>query len=297
MKIAISGASGMIGSALSGHLQENRHEILPLVRFRSAENHRAIYWSPQDGEIDTDKLEGTDAVVHLAGENLFGLWTKEKKQRIEFSRIEGTKLLSTALASLSRPPRILISASAVGYYGDRGDKVVDEQSPAGSTFLARVCERWEAATEPARAAGIQIVTARFGIVLSDKGGMLKTVKPLFQLGLGGILGSGDQYMSWISLADLVRALDFLLREAEISRAVNLVTPQPVTNRIWTKSLASVLHRPAIVRVPAFAIRTALGQMGYEMTLASERVAPGWLLEKGFEYRYPDLRPALEAILS
>lgn len=296
MKIVLSGASGLVGSGLVRHLQQDGAEIHPLVRRRTAAGSTGIYWDPSAGEIEADRLEGMEAVIHLAGENLAGLWTAGKKRRISTSRVEGTRLLSEALAGLKNPPRLLLCASAVGFYGSRGDMVVDEDSPQGEGFLAELCRAWEAAADPARQAGIRVVHSRFGLILDPAGGALGPLLPLLRLGLGGPLGNGRQYWSWVAMQDVHRALAFILHQESISGAVNITAPAPVTNREFIRAAARQLHRPAFLPAPAFALRLLLGQMADEMLLSSSRVAPQKLLQAGFSFTYPELKAALAAIL-
>ncbi|MBN1543267.1 TIGR01777 family oxidoreductase, partial [candidate division KSB1 bacterium] len=229
-------------------------------------------------------LEGVDAVVHLAGEPIFGIWTAEKRKAILSSRVEGTRFLSQRLAELRKPPSVLITASAIGFYGDRGEEKLDEKSPSGDGFLADVCRQWEAAAQPAADAGIRCAQTRFGLVLTPYGGLLQKLVPVFRVGLGGRLGSGRAFMSWIALGDLLRALAHVLNVDDLAGAVNLVSPNPVSNRDFTRSLASAFHRPALLPVPSPLIRLALGQMGEEMLLSSTRVYPSRLLASDFEFQ-------------
>jgi len=294
MRILISGASGLIGSALARRLAAS-NEVVRLVRHRTAGD-AEIAWNPDAGTIDAGALEGLDAVVHLAGENVgAGRWTAAKKARIRASRVEGTSLLARTLAGLTRPPRAMVSASAIGFYGDRGGEELDETSGAGRGFLAEVCRAWEAAAAPASEAGIRVVLARFGVVLARQGGALARMLPLFRLGLGGRLGSGRQFMSWIALEDAVGALAFVLENESLEGPVNVTSPQPVTNRQFTASLARVLRRPALLHAPAFALRAALGEMAEEMLLASARVFPRRLLASGYRFAQPDLETALREL--
>ncbi len=296
MKIAITGATGLVGRGLVRHLEHSGHEIHALVRRKDRATAQEIYWNPAAGEIDGAALEGVDAVIHLAGENLAGYWTRAKKERILSSRRDGTRLLSTALAGLKKPPRVFISTSATGFYGDRGDAELDESAPRGRGFLAGVCAEWEAAAEPARQAGIRVVHPRFGIILDKNGGALGKLLPLLRWGLGGKLGSGRQYWSWITMQDVHRGLAFVLEQPQLSGALNFTAPDPVSNAVFTKRAARRLHRPAFFAVPAFVLRTVMGEMAQEMLLNSARVVPGRLLEAGFQFKHPDLGTALEEIL-
>ncbi len=294
MRILVSGASGLIGSALIRRLAPS-HEVVRLVR-RAAATEAEIAWNPDKGTIDAGALEDLGAVVHLAGENVgSGRWTAAKKARIRASRVEGTSLLARSLASLVRPPRVLVSASAIGFYGDRGGEQLDEASSAGSGFLAEVCRAWEAAAAPAAEAGVRVVLARFGVVLAREGGALARMWPLFRFGLGGCLGSGRQFMSWIALEDAVGAIAFLLENESLQGPVNVTSPQPVTNRHFTASLGRVLRRPTLLHAPAFALRAALGEMADEMLLASARVYPRRLLDSGYRFARPDLETALREL--
>jgi uncharacterized protein len=251
-----------------------------------------IYWSPERSEIDAAGLEGVDTVVHLAGENIFGRWTKTKKESIRESRRRGTELLARTLAELVDKPAVFICASAVGYYGDTGDRTVDESSPSQDGFLSEVCRTWEGATDAATQAGIRTVRLRLGIVLSSRGGALEMMRRPFRLGLGGRLGSGQQYMSWIHIEDLIRVMELAIRNDEVCGPVNAVSPQPVTNREFTKTLGRVLHRPTFFCVPGFAAKMVLGEMAEEVLLSGQRVAPRKLEECGFDFRYRELSQAL-----
>ncbi len=295
MRIAVTGASGMVGSALTPFLTTGGHEVLRLVRREPGAGE--IGWNPAEGRLEAADLEGLDAVVHLAGENIAsGRWTSRQKQKIRESRVQGTRLLAETLARLERPPKVLVSASAIGFYGDRGDEVLDEQSSPGDNFLASVAKEWEDATSPASEAGIRVVCTRFGVILSPKGGALAKMLTPFRLGAGGNVGSGKQYWSWIALDDVVGAVHHALMTEELRGPVNVVAPEPLTNAEFTKVLGKVLHRPTILPVPAPAARLALGQMADELLLASARVEPARLRESGYEYRYPELEQALRHLL-
>jgi hypothetical protein len=257
-----------------------------------------LFWNPATGEIEAEKLEGFDAVVHLAGENLSeGRWTEERKRRIRDSRIRGTELLSRSLASLDKRPEVLISASATGFYGNRGDDVLTEKSAAGSDFLADLCREWETATRPASEAGIRVLNARFGVVLSAKGGALPRMLTPFKLGLGGKIGDGRQFVSWISLEDAVNAILFGLEERALAGPVNIVAPEPVTNTELTRILGAQLSRPTFLAVPRFAMRLAFGELADEVLLSSARVMPERLLDQGFQFRFPTLSLALKQALN
>jgi uncharacterized protein (TIGR01777 family) len=291
MVIAVTGSSGLIGSSLTTALEARGHTIKRLVR-RPARGAEEISWDPARGQLDARALAGVDAVVNLAGENLAQRWTARVQTRIRASRVNGTTILARALAALPTKPRVMLSGSAVGVYGTRGDEILDESSELGNDFLASVCKDWEAATAPASDAGIRVVHLRTGIVLSREGGALAKMLLPFQLGVGGRLGDGRQWMSWIALADAVAALAFLLREESVAGAVNLVAPNPVMNAEFARTLASVLRRPAAIPVPRFALSLLLGQMGENTVLASQRVRSRRLLEHGFKFKQPTLEQAL-----
>lgn len=297
MKIAVSGSTGLIGTALRPALEQRGDDIVPLVRRAVRPGERAIAWDPERGTIDRAGLEGMDAVVHLAGENVFGRWSAEKKRRIRDSRVAGTRLLCEALAELERRPATLLAGSAIGYYGDRRDAAVTEESAPGNDFLAQVGRDWEAATAAASRAGIRVVNLRTGVVLTPAGGALATMLPPFRLGLGGQVGSGDQYVSWIAVDDIVRAILYLLDHQELVGPVNLTAPTPVTNRELAKTLGKVLGRPAVVTVPGFVLRLAFGTDGAEMLQSGQRVLPARLLAAGFRYSFKDLEPALRHLLA
>lgn len=296
-KILVTGSTGLVGSALLPELRSQGHEVFRLVRSQAKAGAAEIYWNPEQGIEDTVRLEGLDAVVHLAGENISeGRWTEEKKKRIRDSRVKGTRTLSDALASLKQPPRALLSASAIGYYGSQGDRILTEDGAPGSDFLAGVCREWEAATEPATQRGIRVLLLRFGVILTPKGGALSKMLAPFQFGVGGRLGSGRQYMSWVTLDDVVGVIKHALLDETISGPVNVVAPHPVTNYEFTKTLGRVLSRPTIFPVPAFAIRLAFGEMGDAALLGSTRVEPARLKESGYAFRHPELEGALRQML-
>ncbi len=286
----------MVGGALSAMLKREGHQVTHLVR-RPASGEGECPWNPGAGTIDAGALEGLDAVVHLAGESIAsGRWNAAQKARILNSRVQGTRLLSETLAALKNRPAVLVSASAIGYYGDRGAEEVDESSAPGTGFLAEVCQAWEAATQPAQAAGIRTVSPRIGVVLAREGGALPRMLLPFRLGLGGRLGSGTQYMSWISLEDLLGILRFALDSTALSGPVNAVAPNPVTNAEFTRVLARTLRRPALFPAPAFAIRLALGEMGQELLLSGARVLPRKLPDAGYSFRHAELASALRSVL-
>ena len=293
-KILVSGSSGLIGAALIPALKSNGYEIACLVR-GAASGKDQIQWDPAQPLVP-ESVSGFDAVVHLAGESIVGRWTEAKKRRIRESRVKGTLRLAEALAQAPQRPRVLISASAIGYYGDRGEETLREDSASGSGFLPEVCREWEDATEPATKAGIRTAQMRFGLVLSRFGGALQKMLPPFRLGVGGNMGSGRQWWSWVDIDDLVGAVQHVIKTETLRGPVNVVGPSPVTNAEFTKTLASVLSRPAILPMPAFAARLVFGQMGDELLLASQRVEPAKLLASGYVFQKPDLRLALSAIL-
>jgi uncharacterized protein (TIGR01777 family) len=294
MNVLVSGAKGLIGSALIPELEAGGHGVDRLTRSpRSGED---IRWDPDAGMIEGD-LAGYDAVVHLAGESIAeGRWTSERKRRILESRQKGTRLLAEKIAGLAEPPSVMVSASAIGYYGDRGNELLTEESEPGTMFLSEVCEEWEAGAGPAREAGIRVVHPRFGIVLSTKGGALGTTLPIFRLGGGGRIGSGRQYWSWVSLDDVVGSIVHAIETDALSGPVNVVAPDPPTNAEYTRVLGRVLGRPTFFAVPAPAARIALGGMADDLLLASARVEPAQLQETGYEYRYPELEGALRHLL-
>lgn len=295
MKVLVSGSTGFIGSELVPTLERAGHEVVRLVR---GKGQPGIAWDPTAGTLDRQALEaaGIEGVVHLAGENVAAArWTPEQKRKIRDSRVLGTRLLSEALAGLANPPRVMLSASAVGYYGDRGDEVLTEDSAPGSDFLAEVCVAWEAAAEPARAAGIRVVHPRIGFVLSGAGGPLAKMLTPFRMGAGGPFGSGRQWMPWISIEDVIGAMARALSSEALFGPVNLVSPQPVRNADFARTLGHVLGRPALVPAPAFALKLLLGELS-EAVLAGQRVEPARLKAAGFGFRHPELEGALRQLL-
>lgn len=296
MNVLISGSSGLIGSELVTRLTSGGHCVGRLVR-RAPLNDAEISWNPETGAVDLARLGGFDAVVHLAGENIAaGRWSEAVKRRIRDSRVEGTRRLCEALAQLEAPPKHLVCASAIGYYGDRGEEVLTEDSAMGTGFLAEVCRDWEAAADPARAQGLRVVHLRIGVVLSPRGGALQKMLLPFRLGAGGVVGSGRQYWSWIALDDVAGACLHVLTHPELTGPVNAVSPHPATNREFTQTLGRVLRRPTVFPLPGFAARLALGEMAEALLLASARVVPQRLLSSGYEFRYPDLEAALRHLL-
>jgi uncharacterized protein (TIGR01777 family) len=291
-RILVSGVSGPIGKALLASFEPQNFQIVRLVRGR-AESGSQISWDPM-APLASASVSGFDAVVHLAGESVVGRWTAEKKKAIRDSRVLGTRHLGAALARSEIKPRVFICASAVGFYGDRSDEVLTEDSPAGAGFLPEVCAEWEEASGVASKAGIRTVNVRFGLVLSPSGGALEKMLPAFKLGLGGRLGSGRQWMSWIHVDDIARSIQHAMRTEALSGPVNLVGPAPVSNREFTEVLAAVLQRPAFFPMPEFALRVAFGrQAAEEMLLSSQRVVPEKLLGSGYTFRFRELRAALE----
>ena len=294
MNVLISGAAGLIGSALVPELEAKGHTVTRLSRSRSGAN--TIRWDPSAGTIDGD-LEGTEAVVHLAGESIAqGRWSPDKKRRILDSRVQGTSLIAERISALATPPEVMVSISAVGYYGDRGEEVLTEESAPGADFLARVCREWEAAAEPARRTGIRVVHPRLGIVLSPQGGALGTTLPIFKLGGGGRIGSGRQWWSWVALDDVVGSIVHVLTDKTVEGPVNVGSPNPMTNAEYTKVLGKVLGRPAVLPLPAPAARIMLGEVANALLLASQRMQPARLQATGYAFRYPQLVGALRHLL-
>jgi uncharacterized protein (TIGR01777 family) len=296
MHVLVSGSSGLIGSALTVALPRRGHTVARLLRGAARAREQDVVWDPETGEVDPPELRPMDALVHLAGENIGREWTAARKAAIRASRVDATRRLCETLARAKNRPRVLICASAVGYYGDRGDEELDESSPPGKGFLADVCRDWEAATESAAKVGIRTVNVRLAVILDPASGPLARMLPLFAAGLGGRLGSGRQYMSWITLPDVLRAIAFALEREDLVGPVNVVAPQAVTNAEFTRALAGVLHRPALLPVPGFMLRIFLGQRADELLLSSARVVPRRLLAAGFEFENSQLRPTLEQLL-
>ena len=298
MQILISGSSGLVGSALIPFLLEKGHKVSRLVRHPPKTGAQEIQWDPDAGTIDLTKLEGIEGVVHLAGDPIAaGRWTPEKKARIRDSRVKGTRILAESLARLQRPPKVMACASAIGYYGNRENEILEETSAPGTGFLAEVGQQWEKAAEPAAQRGIRVVNLRFGIVLSPRGGALKMMMVPFKMGMGGNLGSGKQVMSWVAIEDVIGAIHHALTTEGIRGPVNVVAPHPVTNGEFTKTLGSVLRRPTFFPVPALAARLLFGELADEALLASARVEPARLLGSGYSFRYPELEGALRHLLT
>ena len=295
MKILITGASGLIGKALQRSFAEQGHEMLLAGRGEPKKSNE-IQWSVDEGfrEEDLNRLEGIDVVVHLAGENIAGLrWTDEKKNAIRDSRVKGTHNLVNSLARLTQKPRVFIAGSAIGFYGDRGDETVTEASPPGNTFLSDVSKEWETESRRAEDSGTRTVLLRTGIVLSKDGGALATMMTPFKFGVGGVIGSGKQWMSWISLDDVVAIVNFAIGNENLRGAVNVVAPNPVTNEEFTKTLGVVLYRPTFLPLPEFAVNLVFGEMGDALLIDSTRVEPKRLQEAGYKFKFPTLKPALE----
>ena len=293
MKVLITGASGLVGTALQRSFAEKGYESL-LASRKKAEDGNHIQWSIDDGFSEPERLEGLDAVVHLAGESVSGLrWTDEKKSAIRDSRVLGTRSVVDAISKLKNKPKVFIAASAIGFYGERGDEEVTESSAAGDSFLASVAKDWEAESRRAEDAGIRTVLLRTGIVLSKDGGALGTMLLPFKLGVGGVVGSGKQWMSWIAMDDHVAVINYVIENENIRGAVNAVSPNPTTNHDFTKTLGDVLYRPTFLPLPEFAVSMVFGEMGDVLLLASTKVLPKRLEDAGFEFKFPELKPALE----
>ncbi len=297
MNILISGSRGLVGSSASTSLKSKGHAVKTLVRHRPTELSE-ILWSPTESGPEPEALEGVDAVVHLAGESIAsGRWTETKKRAIRDSRVLGTRLLSETLTHMKRPPMVLLCASAIGYYGNRGEEILKEESSPGTDFLAGVCKDWEAACALGAQAGIRIVHLRFGMILSPNGGALGKMLLPFKMGVGGILGPGTQYMSWIALDDVVEIIAFALGADFLRGPVNVVSPKAVTNFEYTKILGRVLGRPTIFSMPAFAVRLAFGEMADALLLSSAHVEPAALTRAGYSFQWPDLKNALNHLLA
>ncbi len=295
MNILITGSSGLIGTALSHSLSAAGHTIYPLLRHQSGSG--SFSWSPSQGRIELSPSIPIDAVIHLAGASLSrGRWTEKRKKEILESQVNGTKLLSEYLATLEHKPQVFISASAIGFYGDTGDELLDESGQPGSGFPSHVCQQWEEAAEAASRAGIRTVAIRTGLVLSPAGGFLKKMMFPFAFGLGGKVGSGRQYISWVHIADMVNMIRFIIEEESLSGPVNLVSPNPVTNAEFTRSLGRVMHRPAFMTIPAFLVTSLFGEMAEDLLLSGGRVIPGELSKTGYQFIHTNLEQALRDIL-
>jgi uncharacterized protein (TIGR01777 family) len=295
MNILISGSTGLIGSALVPYLITGGYAVKHLVR-KTPKSEHEIAWNPNEDSIDRDRLEGLDAVIHLAGEGITGRWTEEKKRKIMNSRKAGTNLLAATLAGLSNPPKVLISASAIGYYGDRGNELLTEDASPGVGFLSEVCKEWETALAPAAEKGIRTASLRIGIALSSAGGALAQMLTPFRLGAGGNIGSGKQWWSWVAIDDVIGMIQHVLMSDSITGPVNAVTPNPVTNAEFARILGKVLKRPAIFPLPSWAAKIALGEMADALLLASSNVVPAKLIATNYPFRYPELEGALRHLL-
>lgn len=297
-KILITGSTGFIGTQLTSFLTTQGHTVIPMLRSKGGVDEKdAIFWDPAKGTVDSSKLEGLDVVIHLSGASIASRrWSEARKGIISKSRVDSTVLLSNTLSKLRKPPKVLVCASATGYYGDTGKTIITERSPPGSGFLPTVSQEWERSTKPASTAGIRVVNLRTGIVLNPLGGFLKQILPLFRLGLGGKLGNGKQYMSWISMDDLLHVVLFAINNKSVKGPINVTSPKPVTNEKFTKTLGRILSRPTMSFVPAFAIRLLYGEMGKELVLGSCRVIPEKLMSWGFRFYYPTLEKALRHVL-
>jgi uncharacterized protein (TIGR01777 family) len=297
LRIAITGATGFLGTALGRQLRAAGNTVVPITRSPAGTRPQAVHWNPERGELDPAALEGIDALIHLAGENIAQRWTDATKREIRESRVRSTKLIARVLAAMQRPPRVWLSGSAVGIYGNRGTELLDESSTPGKGFLADVAQAWEGATEAAHRGDVRVVHLRSGLVLDAHGGALPKMLPPFRIGLGGKIGSGEQMMSWIELGDWVRAVEKLLRSPLVKGPVNLVAPTPVSNAEFSAALGRVLGKPAMLTVPEFAIRLALGEMGEEVLLAGQRVVPTRLLGAGYSFAHETIDAALRAVLT
>lgn len=296
MKVLVSGASGLVGRALILALEEDGHAILRLVRYPVRDPGEEMHWNPYAGTIDVDSMPPFDAVIHLSGESIGGRWNAAKKRAIYDSRIRTTRFLAECMERMEQPPAVWLCASAIGYYGNRGEETLAEDAEPGTTYLASVCEDWEKATKPARDRGVRVVNMRLGVVLAEDGGTLPLMMRPFKMGVGGVIGNGKQYFSWIAIDDLVRAIVFTLHNESLSGPVNFVAPEPVTNRAFTKALGRAIKRPTLFRTPAFALRAVLGQMADELILASTRVVPKKLTDAGFEFEHKEIEEALRSVL-
>jgi len=294
MRILITGASGLVGKELQKSFAEQGYEMLLASRSEPKDD-KHIQWTIEEGFAEPERLEGIDVVVHLAGENVSGgiRWTDEKKKAIRESRVLGTRNVVDAISKLKNKPKVFVASSAIGFYGERGDEEVTESSAAGDNFLAGVCKEWEAESRRAEDAGIRTVLLRTGIVLSKEGGALGTMLTPFTLGVGGVVGSGKQWMSWISMPDQIAAINYVIDNENIRGAVNAVGPNPATNKEFTKTLGEVLYRPTFIPLPEFAVSMIFGEMGDALLLASTKVMPKRLEDAGFEFRFPNLKEAVE----
>lgn len=298
MRIAVTGATGLIGTALGKRLRKQGHEILAITRRKDLSSpFTVVHWDPERGDFDARPLEGIDAVVHLAGETIAERWTRKKKDRIRGSRVEGTRLLVEALKTLSKRPSVLVSASAIGFYGSRDDEELEESSPPGTGFLPETCQAWEAEAARAGELGVRVVSLRGGIALSTKGGALAKMLLPFKLCAGGPVGSGRQWMSWIHIDDVVGGYHFALHQPDLSGVANLTAPHPLRNAEFTKALGRALGRPAIVPAPGFALKLLFGEMAQHLLLDGQKVLPRRLESAGYKFQYPHLDDALRDVVS
>jgi len=299
MYIVVTGSTGFVGQAVCKRLMDAGHRVGRLVRpdsdFQAPQGTWSV-WEPKTGQIDLQFIDGADAVIHLAGENIAGWWNAKKMKRIVDSRVEGTALLAESLPKLMNRPSVFLCASATGYYGNRPDETLDESSRSGAGFLAETCRRWEAAAQPTRDAGIRTAHLRLGMVLDAHGGALKSVLPIFSLGLGGKIGDGQQYWSWITLDDVCNAIEFLIDQDDTQGIYNFTAPEPVTNQRFTKALGKALKRPTVLPVPETVVTLLANGMANELLLASQRVVPGRLEQAGFHFQHPDIETALKAVV-
>lgn len=295
MKVAVTGASGLIGTALVASLEADGHQVIRLVR-HAPSNESERQWDPS-GAPDPLLVDGMDAVVHLAAETISGWWTQRKKDRITESRVRSTQMLAESIAMAEHKPRVFVSASGMGYYGHRKDEILTEESSSGRGFLAELARDWEAATKPASQAGVRVILLRTSVVLSMKGGALLQLLPSFKIGMGGKIGNGKQYWPWITLADVVSAIRFAIDHDTLSGPINLAAPQQTTNREFSKALGRVLKKPAVFPLPSVVVTLILGEMGQEALLTSTRGVPAKLLAAGYEFKYPEVEPALRAVIA
>ena len=297
MNIAVTGASGLIGTALVNFLTSKDHTVHKIARSKSQESGAEIDWLPENGGWDTAFSDGLDAIVHLAGENIASdRWSEKKKEKIRNSRIMGTRRLCEKILKLDKPPGVFVCASAIGFYGDRGNEILTEESSIGDCFLSEVCEKWEEEAAVAARANIRVVNLRFAMVLSSEGGALPKMLSAFKKGVGGRLGSGKQYVSWVVIDDVISAIHHVLTDDSLSGPVNVSSPQPITNKVFTKTFGKIIKRPTFIPMPAFAARLAFGEMADELLLASTRVEPAKLVNSGFKFKYPDIDEALRTVL-
>lgn len=302
MNIAITGATGLVGTSLTNYLKSKGHNVKIITR-KKENSGNSVFWDINNKIIESEKLENLDAIVHLAGENIAGKnpiqgrWTKERKQEILGSRVKGTKFLSDVITKLSNPPKVFVCASAIGFYGDRNNESLNETSSKGSGFLSDVCQAWENSTQNVKDKGIRTVNTRFGVILSKDGGALKTMLLPFQMGVGGIVGDGKQYMSWIDIDDITGAIEHVILNKNIEGVVNFVAPKAVTNYEYTKALGNALNRPTVFPIPKIAINLLFGEMGDELLLSSQKVEPEVLLKTNYKFKYPEIHQSLNHILN